>query len=260
MTSRVRSMAVCAMVLLVLSAMLLDGCGARVYESYAEPGITPGTSSGSSPAGGTAEEDDALSASSGAEEEETPPASSGAEEEEALSASPGAEEEETPPAPVCVHVCGAVARSGVYELPEGARVCDAVEAAGGITADAEETSLNFAAELFDGQQIVVLTKEEALLLGKPHASAGTAASSSLDESPSGGRPAAGEGDIKKKININTADESALMTLKGIGASRAADIIAYRDKNGPFRSIEEIMKVSGIKGAVFQKICDEITVE
>ena len=236
MTSRVRSMAVCAMVLLVLSAMLLDGCGARVYESYAEPGITPGTSSGSSPAGGTAEEDDALSASS------------------------GAEEEETPPAPVCVHVCGAVARSGVYELPEGARVCDAVEAAGGITADAEETSLNFAAELFDGQQIVVLTKEEALLLGKPHASAGTAASSSLDESPSGGRPAAGEGDIKKKININTADESALMTLKGIGASRAADIIAYRDKNGPFRSIEEIMKVSGIKGAVFQKICDEITVE
>ena len=207
-----KSMTIRVMVLLCLSAEAFSaaGCGAPVYESIADG---PASSAAQSGASGRIED---TSFSSGT-----------SSDKEAGS--------------LFVYVCGAVRHAGVYELKEGARVYEALEAAGGLTDGAEETSLNQAAFLTDGQQITVLTKEEAL---QGHDSLQPSASGAVNDG---------------KININTADASELMTLKGIGQSRAEDIIKYRTENGPFGAIEEIMQVSGIKTAVFEKIRDDITV-
>lgn len=146
-----------------------------------------------------------------------------------------------------VHICGAVAAPGVYRMPEGSRIYQAVEAAGGFLPQADEGYLNLAAQIQDGMKITVYTREET-----------ETALSSEALSPEGqpGR----EGELKEgKVNINTAGREELMALKGIGESRAEDIIAYREKHGAFSEIEEIMQVPGIKDGAFQKIKDRITV-
>ena len=143
---------------------------------------------------------------------------------------------ETEAALCFVHICGEVKEPGVYELPEGSRLFEAVEAAGGFTKEASEESLNLAGLISDGMQIVIRSKEEA-------ASSAAAAN----------EQAAG------LININQASKEQLMTLPGIGESRAEDIIRYREQSGGFQTIEEIMKVSGIKDAAFQKIKERIVV-
>ncbi len=150
-------------------------------------------------------------------------------------------------ATICVYVCGAVHAPGVYELTGEARVYQAIEAAGGLTDEADDRHLNQAAELSDGEQITVYTKEEAKTLAKE------------GEQYAGEAPSQGGTADPSKVNINTADAAQLQTLKGIGASRAEDIIAYRDANGPFQAIEDIMKVNGIKQSLFGKIKDSITV-
>lgn len=142
--------------------------------------------------------------------------------------------------PVCfVHICGAVEKPGVYELSDGSRIYQAVELAGGFLPEADESGLNLAALVSDGMKIQILTREEA-------------------ETASGqdGYALADGG----KININTAGAEELMTLKGIGESRAREIIAYREKHGRFSKIEDIMQVPGIKDGAFQKIKDDITVQ
>lgn len=146
--------------------------------------------------------------------------------------------------PFVVYVCGAVRNPGVYELAPGARICEAVDAAGGFTGDADETSLNLAASLEDGAQITVLTKEEraAGLMPGPAAEAVSGTSG-------------GDG----KVNLNTADKSELMTLCGIGEAKAEAIIRYREENGPFSSVEEIMQVGGIKDGLYEKVKDHIAV-
>lgn len=138
-----------------------------------------------------------------------------------------------------VHVCGAVAVPGVYELPAGSRIFDAVELAGGVTEDGVPTALNFAERVYDGEQILVPTWEQ---YNAGWTSAGA-------ESVSDGR-----------VNINTATKEQLMALNGIGESRAQAIIAYREEHGPFLTIEELMQVSGIKEAAFEKVKDYITVD
>ena len=153
--------------------------------------------------------------------------------------------EETQPssqAPYVVHVCGQVKEPGVYELEPGSRVYQAVEMAGGFGPDAASWYLNLAQEVADGMKIQVPTEEEALAWGN-----------------SGGSLSVGQGQTETKVNLNTADEEQLMTLTGIGESRAADIIRYRQEHGPFERIEDIMNVSGIKEGAFQKIKDSITV-
>lgn len=137
---------------------------------------------------------------------------------------------------ICVYIIGEVINPGVYMLEEGARVYNVVEAAGGLTENAAEKCINMAAALSDGEQIIVYSREEAESIG----SVGTNPSSLV-------------------VNINTADKEMLMTLPGIGEARASDIIKYREKNGAFQKIEDIMKVPGIKDAAFQKIEDLITV-
>lgn len=151
---------------------------------------------------------------------------------------------------IYVDVCGAVAEPGVFCLPEGSRVFQAIEAAGGFLPEAAENYVNRAQGLSDGEQLYVPTREEALTMER------------TDTAPAGGEN--GEGDesgteYAGKVNLNTADESELCTLTGVGASKAKAIIAYREENGPFVSIEDLMKVEGIKEGTFHKIKDEIEV-
>lgn len=156
---------------------------------------------------------------------------------------------ETQPQKIFVDICGAVQRPGVYELEAGMRVCDAVEAAGGLLGNADLASLNQAALLADAAKIYVYTQEEAAQQGI----------SASEQSVTGGASGQESSAVAAKVNINTADIAQLCTLSGIGESRARDIIAYREANGGFQSPEEIMNVSGIKEATFQKIKDEIAV-
>ena len=138
---------------------------------------------------------------------------------------------------IYVHVCGAVNSPGVVELSKEARVADALAAAGGFCENAHTDYVNQAARLEDGQQLYFPTVEEVCLLKEQE--------SSIAEG---------------LVNINTADESRLCTLPGIGQAKAQDIIAYREAHGEFVRIEDIMKVSGIKQSAYDKICDKITVE
>lgn len=161
--------------------------------------------------------------------------------------SPGPTEEGAADAVCFVHICGEVAEPGVYGLKEGSRIFQAVEAAGGFTPEAAADSLNLAAPVKDGMRVQVpslkeaeaLTEEELLKLSgqtEPEAAQGT-----------------------KMVNINTASVDELTTLNGIGRSRAEDIVRYRTEYGPFRAIEEIKNIPGIKDALFLKIKDSITV-
>ncbi|GFI25986.1 ComE operon protein 1 [Lachnospiraceae bacterium] len=136
-----------------------------------------------------------------------------------------------------VHVCGAVHHPGVYRLPAGSRVYEAVLLAGGLLDTACEDGINQAQEVADGQMIKVLTVEEA----KEQENAQT-----------------GEPETDGKINLNTADAAALMTLPGIGEAKAASILSYREEHGGFSSAEEIKNITGIKEGVYSKIKDRIT--
>lgn len=146
-------------------------------------------------------------------------------------------------ATVWVHICGEVQRPGIYELPEGSMVYDGVARAGGFTEKADTTYYNLAATVSGGMKIEIPSKQNS------------GENSSAETATSGD----GHGDTGL-VNINTATSEVLQTLPGIGASRAADIIAYREKNGGFGDTADIMKVSGIKEATYEKIKDYITVE
>jgi competence protein ComEA len=144
-------------------------------------------------------------------------------------------------APVRVYVSGAVATPGVYTLAPKSLVNDAIQAAGGPTAEADLEKINLAQEVRDQQQVHVPRKGEAAPPPTPGAS--------------GGAPPAG-----KKININTATLAELDTLPKIGPSTAQQIIDYRTKNGPFKKIEDLKNVSGIGDVTFAGLKELITVE
>ena len=160
-----------------------------------------------------------------------------------------------------VHICGAVSAPGVYELPAGSRIIDAVEAGGGFLPEADEACCNLAEEIVDGCQIYIMTKSESCADGQTEKKAGIQTSPDSDMQTtdrnvrSNSAPAVENG----LVNLNTADVAALMTLPGIGESRAKAIISYREQHGAFAKIEDIMKISGIKQAAFSKIKDKITV-
>ncbi|MFT4006191.1 MAG: helix-hairpin-helix domain-containing protein [Lacrimispora sp.] len=147
--------------------------------------------------------------------------------------------------PFYIHICGEVVSPGVYELEDGSRVFQAVERAGGFTDRAAAEYLNMAERIKDGMKIVVLSREEA-----EAAKARGELSLSREASP----------EVQKtKVNLNTATKEELMTLRGIGEAKADDILRYRESHGGFQKIEDIMKISGIKDAAFQKIKEDITV-
>ena len=145
---------------------------------------------------------------------------------------------------VWVHICGRVITPGVYRLPVGSRVFQAVEAAGGFSEDAACDFLNLAGTVSDEMQIYVPGAEEVKEGNVPLQTGGEGSETSKED---------------RRININTATKEELMTLKGIGESRAEDIIRFREDSGKFRKIEDIMKVPGIKEAGFRKIKDSIIV-
>ena len=147
--------------------------------------------------------------------------------------------------PIQVHVAGAVVRPGLYDLPEGSRVMDAVEAAGGFIADADKNSLNLAARVEDAERLDI-----------PYIAGGAPAMQEGFTVISEGTPSTSNEDL---VNINTASAEELDTLPGIGPTTARNIIAYRDENGPFGSIEDIVNVSGIGAATYNGIKDLITV-
>ena len=153
-----------------------------------------------------------------------------------------------------VHICGEVVNPGVYEMEPGSRIFQVVEAAGGFTAQAASDYLNMAQETADGMKITVPSGEEIESLeALEPGSLGI-------EIPGGRDPGIlDQPGASQKINLNTATKEELMTLKGIGEAKAADIIRYREEQGPFRTIEEVMNISGIKEAAFGKIKDNITV-
>ena len=146
-----------------------------------------------------------------------------------------------------VFVCGAVIKPSVCTLPEGARVQDAVDAAGGFRADADREWLNLARTLTDGEQIRVPTREETSAYADGNAAVSGMAASTTPGMKDG------------KIDLNTADAALLVTLPGIGEAKAAAIIAYREEHGGFSSAEEIMQISGIKQSIYEGIRDRITV-
>lgn len=133
---------------------------------------------------------------------------------------------------IYVYVCGAVNVEGVYALPVGSRVYEAVEMAGGFREDAAGTEVNQAEILEDAMRLYIPSMSDLADL-----------------------QSANDG----KVNINKATKEELMTLPGVGASRAESIIQYREKEGTFKKIEDIMQISGIKEGLFEKIKDFIKV-
>lgn len=162
---------------------------------------------------------------------------------------------------IYVDVCGAVANPGVFQLAAGSRVFQAIEAAGGYLPEAALTCVNRAGVLTDGQQLYILTQEEMERQGLDPAEMSGASDGQMNGSAGTGQNTGMTAQVQQdnRININTADEAQLTTLTGIGATRAQAIIAYREENGPFAAIEDIMNVQGIKEGTFAKIKDEIVV-
>lgn len=168
---------------------------------------------------------------------------------------PSAEQTQEPEEFIYVHVCGQVVSPGVYQLLKGSRVYEAVAMAGGCTEQGAPDCLNMAQELTDGMKIQVPDQETARRILEEQAS-GTGV---INPSGTGPDSPGTSGEGEALVNINTASREQLTTLPGIGESRAEDIIRYREEYGGFQKIEDIMKVSGIKEAAFQKIKDRITV-
>lgn len=142
-----------------------------------------------------------------------------------------------------VYVCGAVMTPGVYPVSEGARMYEAIELAGGKNPEGCLDYMELAQILQDGSRIYVPTRQE------------------VEDEPLQFKNAMGEAGMVNsgngKVNINTASKELLMTLPGIGESKATAIIKYRNENGKFATIEDIMKIAGIKEAAFSKIKDYI---
>lgn len=147
---------------------------------------------------------------------------------------------------LCVFVCGQVISPGVYELPEGSRIYQAVEAAGGMLETADTAFVNQAEMIEDGQRIYLPSVEE-VQAGDFGASWQEVQDSEQNASSDG------------RVNINTADKEELMTLTGIGEQKAQAIITYRESSGGFKTIEELMQVEGIKEGTFEKIKEDIII-
>lgn len=149
---------------------------------------------------------------------------------------------------IYVHLCGAVKQPGVYQVPEKSRVIDLIEQAGGLAKEAAGDYINQAQQVTDGQRIYIPTKEEVKELSAVTDFI-TNESNNETSSPS-----------KKLVNINLADTKELMELPGIGEAKAASIIEYRTANGGFQTIEELMKIPGIKEGLFNKVSSFLSVK
>ncbi|MBP3235336.1 MAG: helix-hairpin-helix domain-containing protein [Eubacterium sp.] len=156
---------------------------------------------------------------------------------------------------VYVYICGAVVNEGVYKLPSDSRVVDAVNKAGGMNEDACQGFVNLAEKLSDGEKIYIPTAEEI-------ESEDIRVGINSFESISSSENSSSEDSVSEdgRVNINRATKQELMTLSGIGESKAEDIISYREASGGFNSIQELTNVNGIGTATFDKLKDKIKVD
>ena len=153
------------------------------------------------------------------------------------------EKEESPEQElITVDVKGAVKSPGIYDLPVGSRIHDAVQKAGGLTEEADSKSLNLAQKVSDEALVYVPTKGEEA--ASQQAASGTTPSTSKD----------------KKVNLNKSSLEELKQVKGLGGKRAQDIIDHREANGKFKSVDELKKVSGIGAKTIEKLKDYVTVD
>ncbi|KJQ76824.1 helix-hairpin-helix domain-containing protein [Streptococcus oralis] len=143
---------------------------------------------------------------------------------------------------ITVDVKGAVKSPGIYDLPVGSRVHDAVQKAGGLTEEADSKSLNLAQKVSDEALVYVPTKGEEA--ASQQVASGTTPSTSKE----------------KKINLNKASLEELKQVKGLGGKRAQDIIDHREANGKFKSVDELKKVSGIGAKTIEKLKDYVTAD
>ncbi|UFU04952.1 ComEA family DNA-binding protein [Ruania halotolerans] len=157
-----------------------------------------------------------------------------------------ADQGDAPPADVVVHVAGAVREPGVVRLPAGARVAEAIDAAGGALADADLDAVNLAAPLTDGAQVYLPTEAE----DAPPAGTGAPAPATSGTTEQDGAPL---------VDLNTADAAALETLPGIGPARAAEIIAWREREGEYSSVDQLLEVSGIGPATLERLRERVRV-
>ena len=158
-----------------------------------------------------------------------------------------------------VYVSGYVNNPGVYELSAGSRVIDAIDAAGGYSKEAYDNYLNLASLIADGQMIYVPSEEE-VESGSIERGVASGADGSGVGGVTGGNGGGNGGNSSGSgalVNINQASKEELMTLPGIGESKADKIIAYREENGRFSTPEGIMEISGIKDGLYNKIKDKI---
>ncbi len=140
---------------------------------------------------------------------------------------------------IAVEIRGAVASPGVIGLPAGARLVDAIAAAGGISADADDATMNLAARVGDGEVVTIPSKVPATPVQVPTPST--------------------EGGVTGPVNINTATTADLDTLPGIGPVIAERIVAYRDANGPFQSVDVLVEVDGISDTMLESLRPLVTV-
>lgn len=167
----------------------------------------------------------------------TVPKDSASEKEEKSQKS---ETEEVEQELITVDVKGAVKSPGIYDLPVGSRINDAVQKAGGLTENADSKSINLAQRISDEALVYVPTKEETTSQ-EAHSNA-----SNTKEN--------------KKVNLNKASLEELKQVKGLGAKRAQDIIDHRESNGKFKSVDELKKISGIGAKTIEKLKEYVTVD
>ncbi|PKM84970.1 MAG: comEA protein [Firmicutes bacterium HGW-Firmicutes-11] len=166
-------------------------------------------------------------------------------------------DEEIPvPLNLTIEIAGEVHHPYVYEVPIGSRVIDGIDAAGGLTESADTRNTNLAALLVDGMKVYIPSKEEVnavevktgIKAGTSYVGGNTSLNTEATQEES------------SKVNINTADLTRLQTLNGVGPATAEKIITYRTDKGPYKTIADIKKVSGIGDKTFEKLKDHITVE
>lgn len=222
-------------VLAVIGGVLF-GCSI-MGEDAAQPGVNYGNNAGGLPG-----------QAAGSTDESAPSAELA---DSSASASPTADAQN---APVIVSVQGQVQKPGLLEVPSDTRVGQAIDQAGGIQPEAQVHNVNLAEKVADGMQIMVDDHGSAVTYPGGAAAAGPAV---------GGAPASGAAGVSSAggmVNVNTADATVLETLDGVGPSTAQAIISWRDSNGKFTSVEQLMEVRGIGPAKFEAMKAHVTVD
>lgn len=258
----------------MILCIFMAGCGSQ-NEVYLETKVSQETGNPQEPEEtGTGERLDAPEVHGGEQAEETdlPEVSDGEQAAEAVLApetTEDADKADRVSGKCYVYVCGEVAEPGVYVLEPGDRIYEAVEMAGGMTADAGTCAVNLAESVYDGLMVYIPDSEEAAgMTGSMTSAGGSAVSAGGSVTSAGGSAGNGKGTSggtassqeDGRLNLNTASLAELMTLSGIGQTKAQAVVNYRDAHGGFSSVEEIMNVDGIKEGLYNRIRDQIKVK